>query len=75
LRGGFKSYLPEGEEILKSPKNGIEDVTEEEKAANSVGRKACLYPSLVTRYFTLRHKTVHMKQNVNWTTLKTNDKN
>ncbi|MCX8150289.1 MAG: DNA repair and recombination protein RadA [Candidatus Bathyarchaeota archaeon] len=31
-------YLPEGEEILKVTENGIEDVTEEEKAAKSRGR-------------------------------------
>src|SRR5512135_604315 len=31
-------YLPEGEEILKVTENGIEDVSEEEKAAKSRGR-------------------------------------
>jgi DNA repair protein RadA len=31
-------YLPEGEEILKVTENGIEDVTEEEKAAKTRGR-------------------------------------
>jgi len=31
-------YLPEGEEILKVTENGIEDVTEEEKATKSRGR-------------------------------------
>jgi DNA repair protein RadA len=31
-------YLPEGEEILKVTENGIEDVTEEEKAAKPRGR-------------------------------------
>jgi DNA repair protein RadA len=31
-------YLPEGEEILKVTENGIEDITEEEKAAKSRGR-------------------------------------
>ncbi len=31
-------YLPEGEEILKVTENGIEDVTDEEKAAKSRGR-------------------------------------
>jgi DNA repair protein RadA len=31
-------YLPEGEEILKVTENGIEDISEEEKAAKSRGR-------------------------------------
>jgi DNA repair protein RadA len=31
-------YLPDGEEILKVTTNGIEDVTEEEKAAKTRGR-------------------------------------
>ena len=31
-------YLPEGEEILKVTENGIEDVSEEEKATKSRGR-------------------------------------
>ncbi|MCW4009379.1 MAG: DNA repair and recombination protein RadA [Candidatus Bathyarchaeota archaeon] len=31
-------YLPEGEEILKVTENGIEDITEEEKAAKTRGR-------------------------------------
>jgi len=30
--------LPEGEEILKVTENGIEDVSEEEKATKSRGR-------------------------------------
>ena len=35
-------YLPEGEEILKITENGIEDVSEEERA-KSCGRYRCLY--------------------------------
>jgi len=31
-------YLPEGEEILKVTENGIEDVSEEEKASKGRGR-------------------------------------
>ena len=47
-------YLPEGEEILKVTENGIEDVSEEEKAKQaSRSLKMPIPQALVTRYFQL----------------------